>query len=138
MPNPARCRSGPRRFLAFLWILALANSRAPELAARGSHAPAVASPVAAAADPHHHHHDTPDRNSDHPAWVAASPDHCGHCADGNACHESPGSAPGCSALLSGSPTIGVVAVERLREGWVPDRPLAENPTPPTPPPPSVL
>jgi hypothetical protein len=134
MSSPVRWQRGVRRFIAFSWIVALATVRAPELAARGSHTPSVDPPDSAAV---HSHHDHTPAQSDRPAWIA-SPDPCEHCARGNGCHESPGCTSGCSALRSQAPAIAFEAVERLRDGWHPDRPLAENPTPPTPPPPTIL
>lgn len=134
MPSPVRCRSGFRRFTAFSWIVALANIWAPELVADRSHAPLVTSVSSAAPS---HHHEARSSSPTGPAWIA-NPDPCDHCASGTRCHERAGCTPGGSALLSAAPSIAFVAEERLRDGWQPDRPLAENPTPPTPPPPSIL
>jgi hypothetical protein len=128
-------RSGVRRLLAaLLGVVAVANAKAPELAARDSHRLTLDSPPSAAAEAHHH---APASDSDTPAWIA-SPFPCDHCANGAGCDERPGCTPGSAALLSALPTIGFVGIERVRAGRRPDRPLAENPTPPTPPPPSIL
>ncbi len=135
MPSPVRCRSGFRRFTAISWIVALAHAWAPALAADDGHAHLRGAAASAAAQPHHHH--APASSSDGPAWIA-DPDRCDHCARGDRCHDKAGCTSGGSALLSRAPSIAVVAVERLHDGWRPDRPLAENPTPPTPPPPSIL
>jgi hypothetical protein len=134
MPSLVRWKCGLSRFIAFSWIVALATVGAPELAARGSHTPSVDSDHSAAV---HSHHDHTPVTSDHRAWISGS-DPCDHCTRGNGCDENPGCTSGCSALRSVAPAIAFVTVERLRDTWRPDRPLAENPTPPTPPPPSIL
>lgn len=86
---------------------------------------AVVGPFAVEAEGHHQH-------GEPPARLLA--DDCGHCADpgcaaGFQCEAGPG-----PALGPGAERLAVKAPERLGTGWLPDRPLSANPTPPTPPP----
>lgn len=70
-------------------------------------------------------------------WQAV-PLPCDHCGAGTACDWGRDCTPGGLPLLARIPTIEFAIADRVPAGWTPDHPLAENPTPPIPPPLQIL
>jgi hypothetical protein len=134
MSPRARRGAGLRIVLSLLWAFAVPNAWAtlPDAADEQCASHAV-DPVPA----HEHEHGASHQSADGAAWLAnAEP--CEHCSHPDGCQWSLGCTVAGAMLLPAPPSLAIVASIRLREGWFADHPLASNPTPPTPPPPSIL
>ena len=136
MATRARRGAGLRIGLSLLWAFAVPNAWATPLGGAGERCESHAEqPVAAPA--HEHEQGASHHGTEGAAWLG-NPEPCDHCSHANGCPWSLGCTVAGAMLLPAPPSLAVVAAIRLREGWVADHPLAANPTPPTPPPPSIL
>jgi hypothetical protein len=134
MSTRARRGAGLRIVLSFLWAFAVPNAWATPIGRADGHCSRHAEdPVPTP----RHEHGGSHHDSGGAAWLAV-PDPCQHCTQADGCQWPSGCTIAGAMLLPAPPSLAFVPTDRLREGWVPDHPLAANPTPPTPPPPSIL
>ena len=130
MANPTRRGAGLRLLLMMLlWALV------PTTAAAHVHQAAASSDRTWTSL--QHLRGVGDLGPDVSQWEAL-PLHCGHCRTGASCDRGGDCTPGGLPLLATPLAVAFLTSDQAVHDWTPDRPLAENPTPPIPPPLQIL
>jgi hypothetical protein len=132
MKGSARRGAGLRLILIFLvWGLI------PTSAWAHSHPEKIAGEHSGSRTSAHHGHSSPGHGARMAQWQVA-PGSCHHCDAGRGCEWRDCTTGGVPLLASAPPAITFAGTDRSPGSWRPDRPLAENPTPPIPPPLPIL
>ncbi len=132
MAGSARHGAGLRLVLIFLvWGLIPASAWAH------SHPKKIVAEHPGSQTSTHHDHVSPEDGAGAAQWQAA-PASCHDCDAGRGCEWRDCTTGGVPLLASPPPAITFAGTDRSPGSWLPDRPLAENPTPPIPPPLPIL